>query len=108
MSETPSSQEERVRAFWARFAEKVRESGAKPPFDRWLVIRAEEYVAAHPGRRLAEQCPADVDAYLAELGRKPEMKGFDLVTKLQLRDPGLGSSASRGPRSRRIPSRRPQ
>ena len=75
MSETRSSQEEKVRAFWARFAEKVRESGAKPPFDRWLVVRAEEYVAAHSGRKLGEQSPANSDAYLPALGRKPGVKG---------------------------------
>ena len=34
MPDTPSTHEEKVRAFWARFAEKVLESGAKPPFDR--------------------------------------------------------------------------
>lgn len=51
------------------------ESCAKPPFDRWLVLRAEAYVAAHPGRKLADQSAAEVDAYLAALGRKPEVKG---------------------------------
>ncbi len=78
MSETPSTHEDRVRAFWARYVEKVRESGAKAPFDRWLVVRAEHYVEAHPGRKLAEQSPAEVDAYLAELGRKPEVKGWQV------------------------------
>ena len=74
----PVNHGEKVRAFWARYAEKVRESGAKAPFDRWLVVRTEEYVAAHPGRKLAEQSPADVDAYLAELGRKPGVKGWQV------------------------------
>ncbi len=78
MPETPSTHEEKVRAFWARYTEKVLESGAKPPFDRWLVIRAEEYVAAHPGRKLADQSAAEVDAYLAALGRKPEIKGWQV------------------------------
>lgn len=41
-------------------------------------MRAEDYVTANPGRKLAEQSPADVDAYLAELGRKPEMKGWQV------------------------------
>jgi hypothetical protein len=65
MPDTPSTQEEKVSAFWARYAEKVMESGAKPLFDRWLVMRTEEYVAAHPGRKLADQSAAKVDAYLA-------------------------------------------
>ena len=75
MPDTPSTHEEKVRAFWARYAGKVFKSGAKPPFDRWLVLRAEAYVAAHPGRKLADQSAAEVDAYLAALGRKPEVKG---------------------------------
>jgi hypothetical protein len=65
MPDTPSIHEEKVRAFWARYAEKMLESGAKPPLDRWLVMRTEEYVAAHPGRKLADQSAAKVDAYLA-------------------------------------------
>ncbi len=75
MPDTPSTHEKKVRTFWARYAEKELESGAKPPFDRWLVIRAEAYVAAHPGRKLADQSAAKVDAYLAAFGRKPEIKG---------------------------------
>ena len=31
------------------------------------------HVAAHPGRQLADQSAAEVDAYLAALGRKPEV-----------------------------------
>jgi hypothetical protein len=60
MPQTPSSQEE-----------KVQESGAKPPYDRWLSVRAEQYVEGHAGRKLAELSPEEVDAYLADLGRKP-------------------------------------
>jgi hypothetical protein len=54
------------------------ESGVKPPFGRWLVIRAEACVAAHPGRQLVDQSPAEVDAYLAALGRKPEVTGWQV------------------------------
>jgi len=78
MPETPSTHEERVRAFWSRHAEKVLESGAKAPFDRWLVVRAAQYGAAHPGPKLAKQSPADVDAYLAALGRERGVKGWQV------------------------------
>ena len=57
---------------------KVGESVGKPPFYRWLVIRAEAYVAAHPGRQQADQSAAAVDAYLAALGRKPEVTGWQV------------------------------
>lgn len=42
------------------------------------MLRAEEYVAAYPGRKLADQSAAEVDAYLAGLGRKPEVKGWQM------------------------------
>lgn len=38
--------------------------------------RAEHYIAAHADRRLDEQTPVDVNAYLAELGRKPGLKAW--------------------------------
>jgi hypothetical protein len=78
MPNIPSTHEEKCHDFWARYAEKVLELGAKPPFDRWLVLRAEEYVAAHPGRKLADQSAAEVVAYLAALGRKPEVTGWQV------------------------------
>ncbi len=41
-----------------------------------MVRRAEHYIAAHADRRLTEQTPVDVNAYLAELGRKPGLKAW--------------------------------
>ena len=41
MENNPSTYEEKVRSFWHRYVEKVHESGVKPPFDRWMVKRAE-------------------------------------------------------------------
>ena len=76
MPNNPSTHADKVRSFWDRYVQKLNELGVKPPFDRWMVIRAEHYIAAHPDRRLAEQLPADVDAYLAELGRKSDLKGW--------------------------------
>ena len=76
MPNNPSSHEEKVRSFWDRYIKSVHESGVKEPFDRWMVVRAEHYLAAHPDRRLAEQTPADVDAYLADLGRNAGLKDW--------------------------------
>ncbi len=74
----PVNQEEKVSAFWAWYAEKILESGAKPPLDRWLTIPAEAYISAHPERQLADQSAAEVVAYLAALGRKPEVTGWQV------------------------------
>jgi len=76
MPPNPSSQADKIRSFWHRYTEMVRNSGIKAPFDAWMVRRAEHYIAAHPDRRLADQTPAEVDAYLAELGRNPALKGW--------------------------------
>ncbi len=78
MPDTPSTHEEKVRTFWARYAEKAVESVGKPPLHRWLVNRAEAYVAAHPGRQLADQSPAEVAAYLAALGRRPRVTSWQV------------------------------
>jgi integron integrase len=76
MPHNPSTHVDKVRSFWDRYVQKLHESSVKPPFDRWMVVRAEQYIAAHPDRRLADQSPADVDAYLTELGRKPDLKDW--------------------------------
>ena len=76
MPNNPSTYEEKIRSFWDRYIKSVHESGVKEPYDRWMVVRAEHYLAAHPDRRLAEQTPANVDAYLADLGRHPGLKDW--------------------------------
>ncbi|TCT22217.1 hypothetical protein [Thiobaca trueperi] len=76
MTQNPSTHEEKVRSFWDRYVQSLHESGIQPPFDRWMVIRAEHDIAAYPDRKLAEQSPEDVDAYLAVLGRKPGLKDW--------------------------------
>ncbi|EGV33849.1 integron integrase [Thiorhodococcus drewsii AZ1] len=41
-----------------------------------MVRRAEQYIAAFPDRKLVEQTPADVEQYLANLGKKTELKDW--------------------------------
>jgi integron integrase len=40
------------------------------------VLRAEQYIEAHPNSKLAEQRPSDVDDYLADLGRRGGLKDW--------------------------------
>ncbi|MFZ1574312.1 MAG: hypothetical protein WAT36_03560 [Chromatiaceae bacterium] len=37
---------------------------------------ADQYLPAHPGRRLTEQGPTDVDHDLADLSPSPSLKGW--------------------------------
>ena len=59
-----------------------------PPFDRWTVVRAEQYITSHPDRRLTGKTPADVDNYLENLGRKTSLtawqfrQALDAIQKL--------------------------
>ena len=45
----------------------------KPPFDRWLLLRAEQYVTAFPASKLKDYQPSDVTTYLGEIGRRDEL-----------------------------------
>lgn len=76
MSDDPSIHEEKIRSFWDRYVGSLHQSGIKPPFDRWFVLRAEQYIQACRDRKLADQTPADVDAYLTEAGRRGGLKDW--------------------------------
>ena len=75
MSNNLSTQEEKIRSFSNRYGGMVHESAVHPPDSRWMVHLAEQYIPVHLDRRLSEPSPADVDTYLAELGRQPGLKG---------------------------------
>jgi hypothetical protein len=76
MAKTPSITEDKIRFFWDRYIQQLHESGVKPPFDRWMAIPAEQYIAAYPDLRLAEQTPAVVDSTLADLGRQTGLNAW--------------------------------
>lgn len=65
-----------VCSFCDKHMEKLYESIIKTLCDRLMVIRAEHGIAAYPDRRLVEPSRDDVDAYLAELGRRPRLKDW--------------------------------
>lgn len=80
MTETVSSHHhadpDAIHRFWDKYLALLHESGVHPPADRWYVKRVEAYIQAHPERRLSEQGPEDVTAYLAELGRLGRMEDW--------------------------------
>lgn len=61
--------EERERRFWDRYLKLLHDQGVKPPADRWHVVRAEGFIRAFPGQKLAELTADDVSAYLQTVGR---------------------------------------
>ena len=58
-----------IQRFWDKYLTLLRRYGIDPRTERWYVRRAERYIESVPGRRLTDHRPADVNGYLAELGR---------------------------------------
>lgn len=56
----------------------LHEQGIKPPFDRWYVIRAEQFQRTLGSRELAASTESDVTAFLADLGRWRDLEGWQL------------------------------
>jgi hypothetical protein len=87
--------------FWDGFLEAVRDQGVKAPYDRWYVIRAEQYLKTHPDTPLSSHRPEEVNAYLTEIGRKGNLKDWQfrqIVDALE----ALFGAPSRHHRARRI------
>jgi hypothetical protein len=76
-----------VSRFWDKFIEKLSAYGVKPKLLRWYVRHAEQYIQAHPDRRLAAHARWDVQQYLDEKGRNPRLKDWQfqqIVKSLQV------------------------
>ena len=71
--------DESVERFWDRYIEQVRQKGVKEPFDRWYVIRVQEYIKANEGRRLADHRPMDVETFLGDESRRSRLKPWQFV-----------------------------
>ena len=67
---------EMVERFWDRFIALVRQNKVKEPFDRWYVIRAEEYIKFYDGKRLQQHSSQDVESWLHVLSRKNDLKDW--------------------------------
>lgn len=74
MGET--TREDRERRFWDRYLKILHSHGIRPPFDRWHVVRAEQFIRAFPDRRLGELGADEVWGYLQEVGRKGDLKDW--------------------------------
>ncbi len=62
--------------FWDRYIQALRKQGVKPPFDRWHVKRAEQFIKAHPEQSLLDLGPEAVQQYLRRLGHKGHLKAW--------------------------------
>lgn len=67
---------ERERRFWDRYINILHKHGIKPPFDRWHVVRAEQFLKAFPDRKLADHTPDSVHGYLEGVGRQAGLQDW--------------------------------
>jgi len=67
--DTPE-REAAIARFWDKYIDVIHRKGIKEPFDRWLVIRAQQYIEAFADKRLALHTVGDLTGYLDILGRK--------------------------------------
>ncbi len=67
---------DKIERFWDYFIDIVHKNRVKPPFDRWYVTRAEEYIAAYSGKRLQDHERKDVEGWFSVLGRKNSLKDW--------------------------------
>jgi len=57
------------RRFWDRYIKVLHKQGIKPPFDRWHVVRSEQFIKALAGRRLVDTQPHHLTEFFTQLGR---------------------------------------
>ena len=65
-----------VARFWDNYIKFLSDQGIKDTAQRWYVRRAEHYIQANKGRKLASHSPDDVNRYLQKLGREQRMKDW--------------------------------
>jgi len=79
MDATSSRNTDPVERFWDRFIENLIKQGAREPFLRWYVRRAEHYRKSHSDKKLARHTADDVNGYMENLGRKGKLKDWQFL-----------------------------
>jgi hypothetical protein len=64
------------RQFWDRYAKTAIIQGIKSNFVHWHVIRAQAFIKAFPGKRLAVLGPDDITGYLQEVGSDDKLQSW--------------------------------
>jgi hypothetical protein len=67
-----------ISRFWEAYTRKLETYNIKPSTRTWYVRYAQNYIAAHPDRRLASHTDSDLEKYLQDKGRNPGLKDWQL------------------------------
>lgn len=71
--------EQSVARFWDRYIASLQKQGVSQKIARWYVIRAEAYIKAYPGRRVAAHGPEEVTSFLGKLGQQERLEDWQFA-----------------------------
>ncbi len=69
MNTNPPSLQNRINNFWSNYRNLLSAKDIIPPYNRWYVIRVENYINAHKKEKLVQHTPAHLNHWFFELGR---------------------------------------
>jgi integron integrase len=76
MDESRQSEHGMSAGFWDTYIQSLLNQGIKTSTVRWYVIRAEQFLKAHPDKILTEILPEDVTHYLQKTGRSTHLSDW--------------------------------
>jgi len=76
MKDSNSRSKDPINKFWDKYIEFILTQGVKKTSTRWYVLRAEQYIKAHPDKKLAQHEPDDVNNYFQIQGRSEKLKDW--------------------------------
>lgn len=65
-----------ISRFWDKFIEISKGYNSNPDITRWYVVRAEEYIKAHPQQRLKTHKPVHVERYLSNIAEEKRLQNW--------------------------------
>jgi len=68
--------DDKIARFWDNFINKSKRYGVSREAVRWHVRHAEHYIKAHAGLRLSDHTQQQVESYLREMSRRPQLKDW--------------------------------
>jgi hypothetical protein len=68
-----------IARFWTNYLSLLKKKSGPDKALRWYRLRAEQYIQAHPEKRLATHTPSDVTTWLDAIGRQAELTDWQVA-----------------------------
>lgn len=78
-SHDASSSDPALARFWANYLSLLTKRHVPAKALKWYRLRVEQYIQAHPEKRLATHSPSDVTTWLDVIGRQTELADWQLA-----------------------------